>query len=48
MEHRLQTARELLDHADKLTLEDREKLWGQLQYVMSDPKSDMAPAKRAV
>jgi hypothetical protein len=46
MEDRLQTAKELLDHDDKLSLEDREKLWGLLQYVMSDPKSDMVPAKR--
>jgi hypothetical protein len=31
---------------DKLSLEEREKLWGLLQYVMTDPKSDMAPAKK--
>jgi len=46
MEDRLETANELLYHDDKLTLEDREKLWGLLQYVMSDPKSDLVPAKR--
>lgn len=46
MEDRLQTAKELLRHDDKLTLEERERLWGLLQYVMSDPKSDMAPAKK--
>ena len=46
MADRLSTAKELLDHDDKLSLEDREKLWGLLQYVMSDPKSDMVPAKR--
>jgi hypothetical protein len=46
MEDRLQTAKELLYHDDKLSLEDREKLWGLLQYVMSDPKSDLAPAKK--
>jgi len=46
MEDRVQTAQELLHHDEKLTLEDREKLWGLLQYVMSDPKSDMAPAKK--
>jgi len=46
MADHLQTAKELLDHDDKLTLEDREKLWGQLQYVMSNPKADLAPAKR--
>ena len=46
MQARLQTAKELLYHDDKLSLEDREKLWDLLQYVMSDPKSDLAPAKR--
>jgi hypothetical protein len=46
MQDRLQTARELLYHEDRLTLEEKEKLWGLLQYVMSNPKSDMAPAKR--
>ncbi len=46
MADRLSTAKELLDHDDKLSLEDREKVWGLLQYVMSDPKSDMVPAKR--
>jgi len=46
MEDRMQTARELLYHDDKLTQEDREKLWSLLQYVMSDPKSDMVPAKK--
>lgn len=46
MEDRLETARELLRHDDKLTLDDREKLWGLLQYVISDPKSDLVPAKK--
>jgi len=46
MEDRLQTDKELLDHDDKLSLEEREKLWGLLQYVMSDPKSDLVPAKK--
>lgn len=46
MEDRLQTARELLWNDDKLSLEERESLWGLLQYVMSDPKSDLVPAKR--
>jgi hypothetical protein len=46
MQDRLQTARELLYHDDKLTLDDREKLWGLLQYVMSNPKSDLVPAKK--
>ena len=45
MEDRLQTARELLFHDDKLTIDDKEKLWSLLQYVMSDPRSDIAPAK---
>ena len=46
MEDRLRTAKELLDHDDKLSLEEREKLWDLLQYVMSDPKSDLVPAKK--
>lgn len=39
-------SRDLLWHDDNLTLDDREKLWDLLQYVMSDPKSDLVPAKR--
>lgn len=46
MQDRLDTARDLLWHDDKLSLEERESLWGLLQYVMSDPKSDLVPAKR--
>ncbi len=46
MEDRLQTAKDLLYHDDKLSLEEREKLWGLLQHVMSDPKSNLAPAKK--
>ena len=46
MEDRLNTARELLDHDDKLSLDEREELWDLLQYVMSDPKSDLVPAKK--
>jgi len=46
MQDRLQTARELLYHDDKLLLEEREKLWDLLQYVLSDPKSDLVPAKK--
>jgi hypothetical protein len=46
MAERLDTARELLWNDDHLSLEDREKLWGLLQYVMSDPKSDLVPAKQ--
>jgi hypothetical protein len=46
MGDRLQTAKELLYHDDKLSQEDREKLWDLLKYVMSDPKSDLVPAKK--
>jgi hypothetical protein len=46
MENRLQTAKELLYDDDKLSQEDREKLWDLLRYVMSDPKSDLVPAKK--
>jgi hypothetical protein len=46
MEERLQTAKELLSHDEKLSLEEREKLWDLLRYVMSDPKSDLTPAKK--
>jgi hypothetical protein len=42
----LRTARELLNHDDKLTEDDRQSLWPDLQYVMSNPKADLAPAKR--
>jgi hypothetical protein len=46
MEDRLKTARELLNHDDKLLLDDRNELWGLLQDVMSDPKADLVPAKK--
>jgi hypothetical protein len=46
MAERLETARELLWNDDKLSIEERESLWGLLQYVMSDPKSDLVPARR--
>jgi len=46
MEDRFQTAKELLYHDDRLLQQDREKLWDLLQYVMSDPKSDLVPAKK--
>jgi hypothetical protein len=46
MEDLLRTARELLDRDDKLSLEDRENLWDDLKYVMTDPKADLAPAKK--
>ncbi len=46
MEELLATAHKLLEHDKKLSLEDRTELWGELQYVMSDPKADLAPAKK--
>jgi len=46
MDERLRTARELLDHDDKLTEDDRKALWADLKYVMSDPKADLVPAKK--
>jgi hypothetical protein len=46
MEYRLRTARELLEHDDKLTLDDRNSLWDDLHLVMSDPKADLVPAKK--
>ena len=46
MEQRHMTARELLKHDDQLTDEERKELWDLLQYVMSDPKADLVPAKR--
>jgi hypothetical protein len=45
-EGRLQVARELLYHDDKLTQDDRDKLWDLLKDVMSDPTDDLVPAKR--
>ena len=36
MQERLDTAKELLWHDDKLSLEDRDKPWDLLQYVMSN------------
>jgi len=46
MEDLLTTAHELLEHDEKLSLDDRKNLWGDLQYVMSDPKADLVPAKK--
>lgn len=46
MEDRLQTAKELLYHDDKLSLDERKELWNLLQYVMSNPKSDLVMAKK--
>jgi hypothetical protein len=46
MKERLDTARALVYHDDKLTIYDRNGLWDLLQYVISDPRSDLVPAKR--
>lgn len=46
MENTLATARALLDNDDKLTPDDREKLFDLLQYVVSDPMSPLTPAKK--
>lgn len=45
MQKRLDTALDLLRHDDHLSLEDRESLWGDLRFVMSNPKADLVPAK---
>jgi hypothetical protein len=45
MDDKLKTAKELLFHDDKLTYDERKELWDLLQYVMSNPKADLAPAK---
>ena len=46
MQERLRTAKDLLRHADKLSPEDRDALYADLEYVMVNPKGDLAPAKR--
>jgi len=46
MAERFQTAKELLRHEEKLTQDDRKELFGILQYVMSNPMSDLLPAKK--
>ncbi len=46
MEDRLATARELLYHDDKLSIDDKNKNWDLLKDVMSDPQSTTAPAKK--
>ncbi len=48
MEDRLQTARELLYHDDKLLEDDREAVLDLLRDVMADPKADLAPAKKTL
>jgi hypothetical protein len=45
MEERLRTVRELLNQDKKLSAEDRNSLLEDLQYVMSDPKAELVPAK---
>jgi hypothetical protein len=46
MAERFQTAKELLRHEEKLTQDDRKELFGILQYVLSNPMSDLLPAKK--
>jgi hypothetical protein len=45
MDDKLRTAKDLLHHAQELSYEERTELSGLLQYVMSNPKADLAPAK---
>ena len=45
MDDKLRTAKDLLFHDEKLSYEERKELWGLLQYVMSNPKADLTPAK---
>lgn len=45
MEDKLRTAKDLLFQDDKLTYEDKKELWGLLQYVMSNPKAELAKGK---
>jgi hypothetical protein len=45
MDEKLKIARDLLLHDEKLSYEERKELWGLLQYVMSNPKAELAPAK---
>jgi hypothetical protein len=45
MDEKLKIAKELLFHDDQLAYEERKELWGLLQYVMSNPKAELAPAK---
>lgn len=46
MDEKLRTAHELLNHDDKLTFDEKKNLWDDLQYVMSDPKAELVPAKK--
>jgi hypothetical protein len=45
MEEQLRTALDLLNHDNQLSMDDRIALEGDLKYVMSDPKAELAPAK---
>jgi hypothetical protein len=45
IEDKLETARELLHDIENLSRDERDELWDLLTSVMSDPKSDWAPAK---
>ena len=45
MQDRLETARELLDDTENLSVDERDEVWDLLKFVMSDPKSDWVPAK---
>ena len=36
----------VLYHDEKLSIDDKNKLWDQLKYVISDPKSTLVPAKK--
>jgi hypothetical protein len=46
MQQTLRTARELLEHEDKLSSDERSSLLGDLQYVLSDPKAELVAAKK--
>ncbi len=48
MADKLDTAKQLLFHDDKLAHEDRTNLYNLLSYVMSNPKAELAPAKSAL
>ena len=45
MQDKLETVRELLFDIENLALAEREELWDLLNFVMTDPRSDWAPAK---
>jgi len=45
MQDKFETACELLYDLENLSRDERDELWALLKFVMSDPKSDWAPAK---